>query len=556
MSKDMNTDEASDSTDVVVVGAGLAGLAGALAAHEAGHRVVILESSDLVGGAASFSGGQVWVADNLRQREQGMEDNLEDAATYVRHLNADTPDFLEEEALSQWLQDSRDAAQYFEDMGVVRWDVIPDYPDYYQEAPGARKTGRYLTATYRASHLGDALSLLRISPHFPVGSTYDSILSEGLRASAFGASGSDSSALAEPEDLLTFGTGVVAPFLAAALERDIPVKLKHRVTRLLRDGNRVTGAVAEHDGHEVTFDGNVVLSTSGYDWDDEAARDYLGLEPSDRGSVAPRSVAGDGLRLAQAAGAEIRVFPRNRIPIQLGYPQESEPGYAVAREHSLPHTFIVNGSGQRFCDDAVYWQVIKASLDSAGDNFPCFMIWDEQHHHKYGLGATLPGENYPAEVVHRADDLASLAVSLGIDPEGLVATAGSFNASIVSGQDAEFGRGSNLTWQKFQGDPNNAPHPNLGTVERAPFFGMRLTMVSTGIGLTGIVVDPHGRALTQGGAPIPGLYAAGAAAAFTSSGIAYNSGFSLSRAISLGWRLAQTMDADRLGATTNATTKE
>lgn len=550
MLQQVDAGQGSDNTDVVVVGAGLAGLASAIAAHEAGFRVIILESSDLVGGAASFSGGQVWVADNGRQREQGIEDSLEDAAAYVRHLNAENSEFLEEEALSQWLQDSRDAAQYFEDIGVVRWDVIPDYPDYYQEAPGARETGRYLTATYRASDLGDALSLLRISPHFPVGNTYDSILSEGLRASAFGASGTDSSALAEPEDLLTFGTGVVAPFLAAVLERGIPVHLEHRVTRLLRDGNRVTGAVAEDEGHEITFEGNVVLSTSGYDWDDEAAQDYLGLEPADRGSVAPRSVAGDGLRLAQAAGAEIRVFPRNRIPIQLGYPQESEPGYAVAREHSLPHTFIVNGSGQRFCDDAVYWQVIKASLDAAGENFPCYMIWDESHHQKYGLGATLPGEDYPDEVVHRADDLASLASSLGIDPDGLVATAESFNASIVSGEDAEFGRGSNATWQKFQGDPNHRPHPNLGPVERGPFFGMRITMVSTGIGLSGITIDPYGRALTPEGDPIPGLYAAGAAAAFTSSGIAYNSGFSLSRAISLGWRLVQTLGADRHGPTT------
>lgn len=523
--------------NVVVVGAGLGGLATAVAAAERGHRVTVLEKSDQAGGAASWSGGQVWVAANHHQREEGLEDSLEDAAVYVRHVGASHPELIDETALQRWLSDAARAAEEFERLGAVRWQIIPDYPDYYQDAPGARTTGRYLTATYDGAKLGRWRDRLRVSPHFPVGRTYDEILSAGLRASAFSAEGVGT---AEDQDLLSFGTGVVAGFLTAALERDVEILLNHPVVDLQVTEGAVAGAVAQTpDGEHRAVPGTVVIATSGFDWDDDLAREHLGLEPDERGSVAPRTLTGDGLQLATQAGADVTHIPAQRVPIQIGYPSAGEPGYAVAREHSLPHTFIVDASGRRFCDDAVYWEVIKAALGEGRRHLPCFMIWDEQHHRRYGLGTTPPGGTYPAEVVASAPTLADLGATLGIDGNELERTALRFNDLARQDVDEDFGRGTNATWRRFQGDPSQPGNPNLGEVRHPPFFGMRLTLVSTGIGLTGVTVDPDGRALDVAGAPIPGLYAVGAAAAFTSSGTAYNSGFSLSRAISLGLAAAE-----------------
>jgi 3-oxosteroid 1-dehydrogenase len=526
-------------TRVVVVGAGLAGLATAVAAAERGCAVTVLEKGDLVGGAAAFSGGQVWVAANHVERAQGIADDLADAERYIRALGASHPELLDDAALQRWLTEAPRAAAYFEQVGAVRWEIIPDYPDYYQDAPGARPTGRYLTATFDARELGAWRELLRVSPHFPVGSTYHEILGAGLRASAFGTS-REAGPAAGREDLYTFGTGVVAGFLAAALARDVPILLGHDVVDLRTDGARVTGVVARTpDGGTRTFDGEVVLATSGYDWDDDLAREHLGLEPHERGSVAPRTLTGDGIRLARRAGGAVTAIPANRVPVQLGYPVAHEPGFAVAREHSLPHTFVVDRSGRRFADDAVYWEVIKKTLLPRSPHLPCFMIWDSRHHAKYGLGPTPPGGNYPPDVVTSADTLEELGQRLGIDGAQLARTAARFNPAAEAGADPEFGRGSNTTWQRFQGDPNHRPHPNLGPVAEPPFFGMRLTMVSTGIGLTGIRVDPDGQVLDKDGRPVEGLHAAGAAAAFTSSGTGYNSGFSLSRAITLGLLVAE-----------------
>ncbi|ODV08396.1 MAG: hypothetical protein ABT15_03785 [Pseudonocardia sp. SCN 73-27] len=520
----------------VVVGAGLAGLATAVAAADRGIAVTVLEKGDLAGGAASFSGGQVWVAANHLEAAQGIQDDLGAAEQYVRAVGASHPELIDDAALARWLTEAPRAARWFEDAGAVTWEIIPDYPDYHQDAPGSRPTGRYLTATYDARRLGPWRDRLRVSPHFPVGTTYADILGAGLRASAFGASSASSP---PPQDRLTFGTGVVAGFLVAALERGVEILLGHTAVELCLDDGRVVGVVAATaDGARRILDGDVVLATSGYDWDDDLAHDFLGLKPADRGSVAPRTLTGDGIRLARQAGGAVVEIPANRVPVQVGYPVDGYPGFQVAREHSLPHTFVVDRTGKRFCDDAVYWEIAKSTLEPGSEHLPCFMIWDSRHHQRYGLGPTPPGGTYPPEVVSSAPSLRELGTALGIDGDALEATAARFSADVASGSDPEFGRGTNTTWQRFQGDPSMA-HPNLGPVDEPPFFGMRLTMVSTGIGLTGIAVDPGGQVLTSTGQPVEGLHAAGAAAAFTSSGTAYNSGFSLSRAITLGLLVAE-----------------
>ena len=65
---------AAEQDTVIVVGAGLAGLATAIGAAVNGRRVTVFEAADNVGGAAAYSGGQVWVGANHVAAREGIDD--------------------------------------------------------------------------------------------------------------------------------------------------------------------------------------------------------------------------------------------------------------------------------------------------------------------------------------------------------------------------------------------------------------------------------------------------------------------------------------------------
>ena len=62
----------SRSCDVVILGSGIAGAAGALAAHELGLQPVILEKAAALGGGTVHSYGLIWVGQNHLARAAGL----------------------------------------------------------------------------------------------------------------------------------------------------------------------------------------------------------------------------------------------------------------------------------------------------------------------------------------------------------------------------------------------------------------------------------------------------------------------------------------------------
>lgn len=140
-------DEHQDAqvVDLVIIGAGMGGLSAAIVAANAGLDATVIEAGEKVGGAAAYSGGQVWVGGNHIARERGIEDSVEDALAYVRWAASKDLASLDEERSREWLSTAAEAAEYFERTGVIAWDVVPDYPDYYYpHADGSVPTGRYL----------------------------------------------------------------------------------------------------------------------------------------------------------------------------------------------------------------------------------------------------------------------------------------------------------------------------------------------------------------------------------------------------------------------------
>jgi len=212
-------------------------------------------------------------------------------------------------------------------------------------------------------------------------------------------------------------------------------------------------------------------------------------------------------------------------------------GFEYGPEYALPHGIMVDATGDRFCDESYWVDVIRRVLDPAGGHLPFFLIWDEQHHRRYGLGSTPPDGDYPPFVAS-AGTLEEVAARLGVDGPRFAATVAEFNRDARHGADPRFGRGTVPYARRFAGDPAHAPNPVLGELVEPPFHGIRLRLVSTAIGCSGVHVDPDGRVYAQAGGVVPGLYAVGSCAATTTSGSGYNSGFALSRCLTLAYLVA------------------
>ena|SRR5271167_4256867 len=74
----------SDAWDVVILGSGIAGLAGALAAHELGLRPLVLEKARTLGGGTVNSYGLIWVGQNHLAQAAGWRDRRDEVIAYMR----------------------------------------------------------------------------------------------------------------------------------------------------------------------------------------------------------------------------------------------------------------------------------------------------------------------------------------------------------------------------------------------------------------------------------------------------------------------------------------
>ena len=313
-------------------------------------------------------------------------------------------------------------------------------------------------------------------------------------------------------DRLTFGTGVVASFLARVLrEPAIELRLEHRVTELLTDDDgAVVGVRAESPAGPVEARGPVVLATSTYDWDPELVQELVGLDPDDFGSVAPRHHPRRRHPARPLRRRRDRAAARHGVPMLPGWPTDTGVGYAYGPDYAMPHSMIVDPTGQPVLRRLLLG---RHRREDDGPRRPPPAVLPRLRRAappKYGLGATPPGRGVPRRRWSpRRRPCASWPTALGIDGEQLTRTAEAFSENARQGLDPDFGRGTRDFVRRFAGDPANEPNPVLGPVEQAPFHGLRLRFVGTAIGTSGVRIDGDGRVLDEQGGRVAGLYAVG-----------------------------------------------
>lgn len=92
-------------------------------------------------------------------------------------------------------------------------------------------------------------------------------------------------------------------------------------------------------------------------------------------------------------------------------------------------------------------------------------------------------------------------------------------------------------------------NPNMAPVAQAPFYAVRLKRITMGVPTSGLPIDCDGQVLDGQGQQVPGLYAAGNAAAWLDWGGGYNSGIANMRGMLYGHRAALRMTVQQGEAT-------
>jgi 3-oxosteroid 1-dehydrogenase len=531
------------TVDVVAVGSGLGGLGAAIVAHDAGKKAVVFEKAPKLGGVCGYSGGEVFVPKNHLQEAAGIRDSRDAGLAYFQFLAAG----YAEPALQAILLDTGPAAaRYFEEHAGVRWKIIKDFPDYhYPKAPGTIAAGRYLEVhLFDGAALGEWQSKTYLSPHMPNGIDHDELFAWGgfLNVLKW-----DFTLLAKRyrKDMRGFGPGMMAYFVKAAMiDRKIPAFLESPVTELIVEEGAVIGVRARRNGKDfmVRAQKGVVLAAGGYDWHPELAK-YFEQLPEWQSMCQP-SVAGDAMVLGGELGAQVAAVPPQNLGLFYGYniPGEEQDGKPLWRgswEGGFPHAIWVNRAGQRFGDESFYRDYLPKTRAWDGTaqtqpNFPPYLVFDSNFREKYPLGTFLPGQEIPETVAVRGGTLRELAGKLGIDGAGLEATVARFNAFAAEGVDKDFGRGT-YPWAAMMTGDATRKNPNLGPLDKPPFYGMRLRVASVGINCAGLKTNADAQVMHVRGRPIPGLYAVGNSAAPLDIGAGYQSGLSNLRGLVGGY---------------------
>ncbi|OBA66468.1 3-ketosteroid-delta-1-dehydrogenase [Nocardia sp. 852002-20019_SCH5090214] len=514
--------------DLLVVGSGT-GMAAALAAHEQGLSSVIVEKTAYVGGSTARSGGAFWIPGNSSLPDS--DPDLAEARAYLRSVVGDTAPAERGQA---FLDAGAAAVEMLERTTPMRFFWAKGYSDYHPEEPGGRAEGRTCECRpFDASILGEQRPRLRPGvmeapvPMPVTGADYKwmnlvarkpiKAFSRILRRAALGIGG-----MVIGREYLAGGQALAAGLFAGLLRAGIPVWTETSLVRLIRDGDRVAGAVVRQGDREVTVTARrgVVLAAGGFDHDMAARYKFQSPRLDADASLGSEGNTGDAITAAQELGAGTALMDQ-----AWWFPAFAPlPGAAplvMLAERSLPGSFVVDQTGRRFVNEAMdYMSFGQALLSRERRGDPAEQMWlvfDQRYRNNYILAGQyfprqpLPQAWFESGIAHRADDPAALARAIGVPEDAFTETFQNMNRYAETGTDPEFARGASA-YDRYYGDPTVSPNPNLAPLRKAPYYAVKMILSDLGT-CGGVVADQDARVLREDGGVIEGLYAIGNTAA-------------------------------------------
>ncbi len=455
-------------TDIVIVGAGGAGMTAAIAAANEGKNVVIVESQAMVGGNSVRATGGMNAADTPAQDENefteaaGVEKTLETAAS--EWAGNETITALADTVAGQWAEYQANPVGYFDSVELMELDTLI----------GGHGINDPALVETLCSNSADAVAWLG---------------EQGIELSSVGAAGGASvKRIHRPVDdqglVISVGSYIIPRLQAKCEELGVEFIMNTTANEILTDANGAAVGIAATDknGAAVTVNAKaVILATGGFGANLDMVVEY---KPELAGFMTTNApgAQGQGIDMAVAIGAGTVDMDQ----IQIHPTVEANTAALITEGLRGDGAILVNAEGNRFTDEVGTRDVVSAAEIAQTGSYSWLVIDQAMADASSVIqgyiknGYTVTGETYE-----------ELAEAMGVDAAAFAATMDKWNAAVAAGVDEEFGRTS-----------------FANPLDTAPYYAIKVT---AGIHHTmgGLTINPQTQVLAGDGTVIDGLYAAG-----------------------------------------------
>ena len=465
------TGSAEDSTveaDIVVVGAGGAGMTAAITAAGEGKSVVILESQSMVGGnSVRATGGMnagktVYQDENEFGESAGVEKTLKTAAE--KYADNETITALAKTVSEQWAAYQANPTGYFDSVELMELDTMI----------GGKGINDPALVETLCENSADAIDWL--DEH---GITLHNVSSFG------GASVKRIHRPVNDEGKVVSVGSYMIPLLQENCEKaGVKMMLDTTATEILTDANgaavgvKATGA----SGETVTVNAKaVVLATGGFGANLDMVVKY---KPELKGFMTTNApgIQGQGIEMAEAIGAATVDMDQ----IQIHPTVEANTAALITEGLRGDGAILINAEGKRFIDEVGTRDVVSAAEIAQTGSYSWLVVDQAMADNSSVIqgyikkGYTVTGATYE-----------ELAKAMGVDGAALAETMDNWNGYVEAKNDPDFGRTS------FANPLNTAPYYAIKVTA-----GVHHTM-------GGLKINPNTEVLNENGEVIPGLFAAG-----------------------------------------------
>jgi 3-oxosteroid 1-dehydrogenase len=511
-------DAADLEFDFVIIGSGGGSTPAALVMRDHGLRVLIVEKQAKIGGSSAFSGGVIWIPNNDHLNAEGGGDSPERARAYFDAVIGEAGPGSTPARREAYIREGAEMVRYLERKGMKF--LHAHWPDYYDTAPGGIAQGRSLCAPlFDINQLGpwaDRLASHRVTAMLPISAEESGPFLRAHRS--WRGRWLIAKVIARQAINTLFrkrvrgaGNALQGRLFQIALRAGVEIWTETPVSDFLVEDGRVAGVIAQRNGAPVRVRAarGVLVNAGGFARNLEMREAYQPKPTSTQWTQANPGDTGEVIQAALRTGAAVDLMDQAWwLACSFG-PDGEMMGMHSPNDVCKPHCIVVGPDGKRFANEANSYMEFGQAMYAAGA-IPAWAIFDRRHRARYFFGLLPPGLT-PKHLLRkgylkRADTLEGLAAICGVDPTGLRTTVERFNGFVRQGEDKDFGRGAS-EYNRYSGDPT-APHANLGSIEKAPFYAIALYPGDVGTS-GGLVTDEHARVLRADGSAIPGLYATG-----------------------------------------------